>query len=272
MLATAAVALVFGFASCKEEDDANEMIEGSGSNYTIAYTNGSSETSRGYVSTKTGHDGALVKFTFNSSSTDGGVLGVIWDYNENSTTKKRTFWVLGLPVNRTSNKIEYYVSKYYNVSDINAQNFGVATTASKTTVAELDSLRAAGTACEYDKTAGFKNTGVSTSTSVVSIWADIYPTLKDTANAHVAGTEDSRNDYTGGFTVKLYKEDPAADTSAQAIATIDIPVNDTEYETVSDLNDKKYAVYANVYGNKSLNGAWTLQKDYHASEVIEDAE
>ncbi|MBQ3966750.1 MAG: hypothetical protein II684_07970, partial [Treponema sp.] len=69
LFGAAILAMVFGFASCKNEDDANEMIKGSGSNYTIAYTNDSSETSRGYSSTKMGHDGALVKFTFKSPST-----------------------------------------------------------------------------------------------------------------------------------------------------------------------------------------------------------
>ena len=258
--------LVFGFASCKNEDDENDMIRGSGSKYTIAYTNETNDVSRGYSSTRAGHDGELVQFTFDKSSTDGGVLGVIWDFNEESSTKKRTFWVLGLAANRNSSSgLEYYISKFYNISEINSQNFGAGV--SKNSLTELASTISAGTACELVKK-DFTSTGVATKASSLSIWADIYPTLA--TGTHVPGTEDNRADYTGGFTVKLYSADPTGNDIATEIATIDISTNETGYTGADNLKDKKLAVYANVYGQKSLNGAWNLLEDYNEAEVIEE--
>ena len=51
--------LVFGFASCKEDEDEHKILEVSGSKATVDYTNDTSTLQRGFVTTKTNHRAAV---------------------------------------------------------------------------------------------------------------------------------------------------------------------------------------------------------------------
>jgi hypothetical protein len=85
VLAAAAI----GFMGCADDDDPNDMISGSNNNYSIEYTNDSTETSRGYNSTNLKHAGSLVKVNFDASSTtQGGVMGMIFDLHDGDDGKK----------------------------------------------------------------------------------------------------------------------------------------------------------------------------------------
>ena len=125
ILATAAVAAVvaFGFMACAAEDDPNNMIFGSGNNYSIDYINEVADTvSRGISKTTFKHAGAAVKITFeNPSETTNGVMGLIFDLEE--TAGKKSFNVIGVRSIGGAN-LEYYVSRYEGVSDLQAPNFG----------------------------------------------------------------------------------------------------------------------------------------------------
>ncbi|WP_273464698.1 hypothetical protein [Treponema berlinense] len=52
-------ALVFGFASCKEDEDEHDLLEVSGSTASVDYTNETATMQRGFVSTRTNHRAAV---------------------------------------------------------------------------------------------------------------------------------------------------------------------------------------------------------------------
>ncbi|MBQ7537706.1 MAG: hypothetical protein IJT42_01910 [Treponema sp.] len=283
LLKVGAFALLAGslcFVGCKNDDDENDVITKTDSkNYSVNFTNsGTSVTTRGYEATTFMHRGELVRFTFDSSSTDGGVLGFIWDLEktdsklESTGAKGRNFLVFGLATNFESGKIQYYASKYYNISDISARNFGAYNNG---TVAYSEANVENGVACEYDITkavtgSSFVDLG-NTSANKVVYWADIYPTT--TAN-HVAGTEDKTNTFTGGYTIDIYEGTADSEELGAKKGTVDIGTDVTGYVAAgasgTEVPHRYLAVYANIYNNKSLKGAWYLKSDYYNDDVVEE--
>ena len=219
--------------------------------YAVQYENNSSDTRRAYRLVGKG-DGELVQFTFKNGQENAGVLGFMWDFDEAEGAGPYSFWVLGLSLNSSETRIKYYVSQYKNVTDFNAVNFGASfngtSSAVEKEVAQLTTL------------------DIPVAAEPVSVWADIYPAINDDS-AHVPGVDDDRDTYTGGFIVKLYAADPTNDSSATALATVDIPVEETGYTGYADLASKSAAVYTNVYQTRSLNGEWNLLKTYEGKEV-----
>ena len=270
---------------CKKDDDDDDMIQGSNKNYSInvsaseVNTDEKAAANRGYKSTTFEHRGELVRFTFNNSKDDGGVLGFIWDLENNKEklsdgekVNNRNFFVLGLATNYLDGKIQYYVSKYYNVRDISARNFGAHD--GKDTVKYTEEKAAAGTTCENDLSKGFKDL-VSTSAEKVVIWADIYPTVNNT-QTHKAGATDPEASFTGGWSIDFYKGTADSETLGEKIGdTFTIDPKDTGYVAGSASSGTKIpqnylAVYANVYKDKALNGAWFLKHDYYHDDVVEE--
>ena len=124
-VAVFAGAMVFGFASCGAgDDDPNKMISGTNKVYTIDYTNESEDVSRGYNTTAYKHAGAAVQLDFEnvSKTSDSGVMGLIFDLEEKDGAK--SFNIIGVKTTNASGSLGYYVSRFENVTDIRAQNFG----------------------------------------------------------------------------------------------------------------------------------------------------
>ena len=121
---TIAAAALFAFAGCSDADDPNEMITGSNKNYEIDYTNTTKDVSRGYNTTAYKHAGAAVQLDFeNASNTvEGGVMGLIFDLEEKDGAK--SFNVIGVKTKDANGKLGYYVSRFENVTDLQAENFG----------------------------------------------------------------------------------------------------------------------------------------------------
>lgn len=291
------LALVAGslcFMGCKNnDDDQNSVIQGSGNNKSIDYANtdNSEGTCRGYSTTALKHQGELVRFTLtgtsgtttstlskNADKTYGGVMGFIWDLSigdADNKTAKRNFFVLGLAVNKDSysGKVKYYVSRYYNVTNIYGRNFGAYDETASSTVFADDTKISNGTTCEKVLADFTELTGISTNDSKLVIWADIYPTL--ISGTHKAGTQDSQSDYTGGWTIDLYKGTADSEVLGNKITTISIDADKTGYvagtaTTGTKIPQNYMACYANVYNGKRVTGEWFLKSDYFADNIVEE--
>ncbi len=296
------LALVAGslcFMGCKNnDDDQNSVVQGSGNNKSIDYYNNgeADESCRGYSTTALKHHGELVRFTLKDSNgtttkdysehadkTYGGVMGFIWDLsiaNADDKTSKRNFFVVGLSVGSDGSdttKVKYYVSRYFNVTDIYAKNFGAEAANKVTSPSALNVTN--GTTCEMVISDFTELSGITTNDSKLVIWADIYPTLIS-GKTHTAGTQDKEADYTGGWTIDFYKGTADSDTLGAKITTVDISAEKTGYiagtETEDSANKKLHipqnymACYANVYNKKRVTGEWYLKKDYFVDNIVEE--
>ena len=256
---TIAAAALFAFAGCSDDDDPNEMItKVSSKEYTIEYSNESSEISRGYKSTALKHSGGFFVIEIENQKSDqsaaDGVMGVIFDLHENS--EKKDFYVIGVNYGYKNKKqFGYYASKFRNVTDLQAANFG----AGKDHVYNPESLT------DFD--------------------SDTDPAelvLKEafTYNANITPDENgkikvaidvSMNE--GAYTVKMYKasdlneKEDGVKESATAIINETIPATITGY---TKEEQGKIGFYANVYANKTLKGTWKLPDAQNYIQVVEE--
>ena len=273
------------FVGCKTEDDddTKNAISGSNKNYKVEYTNSASDIYRCWNTTTFKHEGELVKITFNdqTSSTHNGVMGFVWDLGqsknaasvtEGSTTTApaitengyQNFMVVGF--RNQSSGLQYYVSKFFNVTNLQADNFG-ATSANAVTTHKAGIAKTV--PCEIDVSDGFQNTGITTiaSDKTMNVWVDIYPIFENSSyginrNAH-------SSDAAGTYIVDIYDSDPTATGfTGSPVKTIKIEPSVTGYSAEPTQNT--LAVYANVQPSKTLSGAWNLAEDYAADEVIEE--
>ena len=262
---TIAAAALFAFAGCSDADDPNEMINGSNKVYTIDYTNESKDISRGYHPTAYKHAGAAVQLDFeNASNTvEGGVMGLIFDLEEKDGAK--SFNVIGVKTKDANGKLGYYVSRFENVTDIQADNFGT----------KLKDNPAKET--EYVKTFG-SATGVINEEKEDTITVYAYA-IEEKATED--GTDSAKKAYKKDeFIYKVYlindkvanldADGKLVDENKNAINLSDTSPVATIATGYTKLTQNKLAVYANVYGNKTLKGTWTYRGDYKEVGVDED--
>ncbi|MBQ6782179.1 MAG: hypothetical protein IJP62_13280 [Treponema sp.] len=282
LFGAAVLAMVFGFASCKnaDDDDPFNIVQGSNNNYRVGdkeetgYTNSTAETQRGYDTTTFKHAGGLVQINFNDVSNlkGNGVMGFIFDLHVDETTKNRDFFVVGLRAEDSSGTLWGYVSKFSNVSDTQAWNFGTGGTDSKSgknyagNGAKEDEILITGTVTGTTK--------ASVNNNVATVYIDVVPTV------------DSNNSTTGGFTVNIlksyafqtekvngkFKGVDYNSSETAVIKAIDIPASKTGYAAGTDMSNMQnsLAIYANVYPGKTLKGTWKFESDYLNAETIEE--
>lgn len=271
------------FTSCTEDDDDTEgAISGSGKNYSINYTNSNDAIYRCWNTTTFKHEGELVKITFNdqTTSTHNGALGFVWDLgkssaaiNNNTVTlgatdaNAKNFLIVGF--RNQSSGLQYYVSKFFNVTDLQADNFG-ATSANKVTT--HDAGLAKSVPCEIDVTDGWKSAGISTiaSDKTITAYVDIYPLFENsTYGVPYSSTNKYTGDEVGAYVVDIYDSDPTAEGfTGTPVATTTVSPTVTGYSAEPTQNT--LAVYANVQPSKTLSGSWNLAKDYAAAEAVEE--
>lgn len=266
-------ALVFGFAGCTEDDDDTEgAISGSGKNYSINYENKNSDIYRCYNTSGTKHLGTIGKITFNNqtSSSHDGAMGYIWDLRQSKSVDGaavkdsgyQNFFVVGF---RNNSKPSFYISKFFNVTDLQADNFG-----SSTTVKEHTEGIAKTSPCEIEVSAWteLSNFPVDTSTSTLTFWVDIYP-VYDSSKYGVNITEHS-SCTAGSYVVDIYSTDPTVKNfSGTPVKSVEIGTDVTGYKAKPSQGTA--AVYANVQPGKTLNGSWTISDYYaEAEEVVEE--
>ena len=258
---TIAAAALFAFAGCSDADDPNEMITGSNKNYEIDYTNTTEEISRGYHSTAYKHAGAAVQLDFEnvSKNANGGVMGLIFDLEEKDGAK--SFNVIGVKTNNADGALGYYVSRFENVTDIQADNFG---TKLKENPAKEIKYAPKGKDT-FGVATGVKNEEKDT----ITVYAYAIEKLNTATQKYeyevyllYADTQIGKLDKDGNL---VTEDGKAIDLSGvEPVATIP-----TEY-TGSQPTQKKLAVYANVYDGKTLKGTWTYRGDYKEVGVDED--
>lgn len=316
LFGAAILAMVFGFASCKNEDDDPEgAIKGSNNDYTVSYdnTNGygteadkkdSSLTGvyRAWKRTSLKHLGALTKITLNKGSAaegagkNSGVMGFAWDLQtatggeSSSDSTSESFNVVGIRNNNGT--LQAYVSRFYNITNKQANNFGATTAASKLTAYPS-------TATEYDVT---KDTTGATWVTLKSgvtgdtadVWIDVTVKLTDGESDKqkglsqtLAAVASDANWTAGAWAIAFYTSDPATATTTP-VKTVIIPAASATnlgscYAAVADTtkkiaaiassgSQKKQAVYANIYKGHILNGAWKYADTYFKVEPVVDAE
>ena len=261
---TIAAAALFAFAGCSDADDPNEMITGSNKNYEIDYTNTTKDVSRGYHSTAYKHAGAAVQLDFEnvSKNVNAGVMGLIFDLEEKDGVK--SFNVIGVKTNNANGALGFYVSRFENVTDIQADNFGT----------KLEENPATETvyATAFGSAQGVKDAEKDT----ITVYAYAIEKKAEKTGSDYAGKSYNTDEYI--YEVYLLKDEVAnldkdgnlVDDNKQEInlsSTKPVATIATGYK---ELTQKKLAVYANVYGEKTLKGTWTYRGDYKEVGVDED--
>ena len=261
---TIAAAALFAFAGCSDADDPNEMITGSNKNYEIDYTNTTEETSRGYHSTAYKHAGAAVQLDFlnvNKDTKEAGVMGLIFDLEEKDGVK--SFNVIGVRTAETEGGLGYYVSRFDNVTDIQAENFG-------TKLAENPAKET-----EYVKTFA-KAQGEKGTDSKVTVYAYAIEKKAEAAGTDSANKAYKENEYIyevyliNNKVAKLDRNGNLVDEEGNSVALANSDCVATIATGYTSLEQKKLAVYANVYKGKTLKGTWTYRGDYKEVGVDED--
>lgn len=261
--AVALLATSLCFVGCKaeEDDDENGMISGSNNNYTLSYDNSaSSATSRGYVTTKNNHLGALCQITLDKGySGSGAAMGYIWDISSTDASasaeelaravseKPRSFCIVGFGYKTSAKKFSPYVSRYTNVYDIQASNFGTD--------------------------------GVTVNGATQKAVENVYLELGDkfltaqSDGSYVMTVNVYENATKGGYVVDIYngavtKAEIEAGTVGTPLAITTISYTDLGYTTKA--TQRQGAVYANVYASSKASGSWKYLDTYSADEVVEE--
>jgi hypothetical protein len=267
------------FTSCGEEDDDTEgAISGSGKNYSINYTNSGTDIYRCWNTTSFKHEGELVKVVFNNqeSTSHDGNLGFVWDLCQSKDAKNpnnvalghtekgyQNFFVIG--AQNKQGTIRYYVSKLFNVSNLQADNFGASKTVSTHDegIAATDPVE-----IEVKKWTKLSDASIA-SDKTVTLWFDIYPLFENSKYGVPYATTAYADSEYGTYVVDIYDADPRDTTvTAKKLDTVTIDSTITGYSAEPTQNT--LAVYANVQPSKTLSGSWNLASDYAAAEAVEE--
>lgn len=262
------------FTSCgdEEDDDENNMISGSNNDYTLSYDNSaSSETSRGYDVTKNNHKGALVQITLNKDGTTGygAAMGYIWDLSSTDASasaedlaravseKPRNFCIAGFGYKESAKIYTPYVSRYTNVYDVQAANFG-------TKGVDVNGVTQKAVEKVYIDMGEKTVTADSNGNYIVTI--NVYE--ETTADS----TDSTKTVTTGGYVVDIYNGAVAkADLgTATKLASTTISAADLGYDEAAKVTQKQGAVYANVYAGSKASGTWKYLDTYAAAEAVEE--
>ena len=263
-VAVFAGAMVFGLASCGGAgDDPEGAIKGSGKNYSIDYTNEGTEVYRAYRDTAFKHAGACVQIDFLNVTEEtkrAGVMGLIFDLVEKDG--KKSFNVIGLRTANANGDLEYYISRFENVTDIRAQNFG----------APVDDYKGNGATEKVIKATWQNAQGIFDNESkTVTVYP--YAILKQN------GEEWQYECYLLKNKIKSLDSDGNPideDGKKVELDSKKAVIINTSY---TELTQTNFAVYANIYAKSdkkgaercgTLQGKWTYRGDYKEVGVDED--
>lgn len=280
------------FTSCGEEeaDDENGMISGSNNNYTLSYDNSaSSDTSRAYVPTKNKHRGALCQITLNKfDSGSGAAMGLIWDLSSTDAAasaeevaravseKPRNLCIASFANNNGTYRV--YVSRYTNVYDLQASNFGTKKRDGTGGVSVNGEIKYA----EEKEYIALNADAPAVTADADGNYAITVNVYEETTEKAVDGSDETEKWYTGGYVVDIYnglvtKADLEADEPPAKLATTKIDADTLGYTESKKttlgghaVDQKQCAVYANVYSKSKASGTWKYLDTYTADEVVED--
>lgn len=247
----AILASAFVFTGCKSEDDDDEFeaITGSNNDYEINFTNETDGMYRAYKTTFNKHLGGLCQISVEKDSTGDGTIGYIFDLEsspDRASKDPRTLCIVGFNLG-TPNVANPYVSRFNNVTDIQADNFGTKLTENKATETEYIKL--------YTKT------------------MKLDECLVSAENKYYFTVDVNGNNTTGyvvkGYAGKVEKKDLA---SKEVAFEVTIPKKDLYPSLATDakITQQAAAVYVNVFQGKTMKAKWHYADTYAAAEVVEE--
>ena len=253
LLGLTAAALVIGFASCKQADDPKDAIDGSGNKYSIDHENTETDNYRAYKSTSLKHSGALVKVKFDKKDVGLSKMGVIFDLHENKDAKE--FYIIGLGTSADTN---FYVSKFTNVTDIQAKNFGTELKDNKAVEDELVKLSAANS--------------ITVPAAAADGSVSYYVYFKGFTGGYYEWAVLSMEDSVAA-TIDIKTADYNAIARINGVTTLAHRQIDNAFTPVdaeSKIPQNQMAVYAMVAAKTTLKGSWNYLGMYHEAEAIEE--
>ena len=313
LLASAVLcAASLGFMACNNEDDPEGAITGSNNTYKVYYENPNGYGTdqdikdsnltgvyRAWKRTSLKHLGALTKITLgkgvgndgkpSNAGAKSGVMGFAWDLKsedgKDSDEASETFNVVG--IRNYDNKVQAYLSRYYNVTNKNENNFGATALTKKGATASITAADVTGTV-EWDISNGFSNLNVTVTGETLDLWVDVAirpvgDKLTDDGQTLTRSLDEYASLDVGGWIVAIYDTDPsektatknnllkcwtipAATTSSLGSGYSTNGVNGSETLNMST-SQKKQAVYANIYKYATLSGEWHYEDIYHLANV-----
>lgn len=290
LVAASVLSLVLGFAACKNtDDDPAIQVKDSGKHYWLDSTTGknesSTDTKRVWNLTTFKHYGELVHLQImnqTTASTDGAV-GFVWDLKQSKDLNKsddtppadvvvdgktltwkdnaNNFLIAG--VRNNGGTIQYYVSKYFNIINKNAENFGAGSNTVTTNELGLGTKQPRELMVADFTTLPKAEIG---SDGIVHVWLDIYPATSSYGLKKATPEEGAT---TGSYVVDFYVGSAVPSENSVLAKRVIISSEQTGYATATP-GQGYLAVYANIYKGKTLVCDWYLQKDYAEAEPIED--
>ena len=258
LLGLAATAAVLSMAGCKMTDDEEKAITGSGKTKSINKQNDTDDNYRAYISTDFKHAGALVKVTFEDPDEAGfSKMGVIFDLCENKD-KSKNFYIIGVAPSAYSN---FYISKFENVTDLQADNFGTKLTSNPAKETEFIALNT-GTSKNTEKDITLPAKAEDGSISLYIYFKAFEDGKYECAALNLTDEE-----------VKQIKIDTfkLADlNSSKILKSYNITDGFEPVTAANKVPQNKIAVYANVLKHTTLNGKWNFTSTYLEAEEIEE--
>ncbi len=275
LMGLALAGAVLTLAGCiPQVDDTEKAItKNSPTKYTVDYKNESTtDKYRAYKSAATAHAGALVKVVFEDTDNSTNKMGVIFNLKETKDKKNkinnREFYIIGLGTSPKTGDANFYVSKFTNVTDIKADNFGTKFTENKAVEVEIVPLAKANNIAIPAEDSDGK----------ITMWV-YYKADKASGGFDYAVIED----YEDISKVKIDKDTAITDFAADKIlasgnthtaggSTKNVV---TEKEWESDATDKEIqnglAFYSMIQPDSTLLGTWELPlgKTYLSAEDAE---
>ena len=264
LLGLAASAAVLAFVGCKTVDDEEGAIQGKNNDYSVTYENTDTENNyRAYKSTSLKHAGGLVKVTFDEPDDNNfSKMGVLFDLHDNAANPDaKDFFIIGLSGSSTYN---FYVSKFTNVTDLQADNFGTKLTENKADETEYVKYGATLQRPDADTDGSvsyyvyFKaNTDGSYEWAILDMTDELAAQIQITDSTTLASLP-------AGATRLTYKAVNST-TSETATGTIPAPT-----PALTAVPQNQLAVYINVIKTKTLKGKWKFMDMYLKAEEIEE--
>lgn len=264
-----AVAAVLSLASCGVKDDPEGIIKGGAGRFSVNYTYDGDTEYRAYRSTGAKHSGALVKISFNEAdiaNAGNSKFGLIFGLKEtkNGDQKIRNFYIAGLGANG-----QYYVSKFENVVDIQAKNFGAGTTYTNN-VSTTGPNGEKETIISEGGTDGIHDGTLYTKEGedpYAYIWYQIF--TDGSIHLKIGNMADDKvTEWKNKIDNQMQDDEPTF-SATLFTTTISGAYDDWSAEGAKAPQDYP-AVYARVQGQSTLNGKVVFQKDFKEAEDIEE--
>lgn len=276
--ASAALLMAFSVAGCKLEEDALNMLNPSGDNCTIDFTNDGSkaEYARAFLTTKTAHLSADMAIEIDTKKTTNGATTTGYIFNvSGSGTEKDPYNFCLVGIRNYKGTPQYFASYYTGVlsDDCNSDANDFDTTANKASEYVLSGWTEIPSG-SYTKS----NEKLSVYIAVTAMNGDIEITADNYKEPAANGKNpaDTNEDMADALkvTLKASKEASSGTSVTYNLANVnagkDKGGKKCEALTEFPVKQNKLGFYAMVLKNQTLSAKWTRDNFVAASEVVEE--